>query len=123
MKQVGSELARKCADENVKKIKDELDGIRCEEGGIHSGKLWKLRKKLFPRSRDPPTAMLDFEGNLTTNELRIKEVALETYKKRLQNRPIKDDLASMKADKEELAYKRMELAKDKKTPPWTNKEL
>ena len=90
---VESELASKCAQDNYEKIKEELEGINCEEGGINSGKLWKLRKKLFPRSRDPPTAMMDSDGNLVTSEDRIQELDLETYKKRLENKTMKENLS------------------------------
>ena len=68
LKQVEEKLSDICAEENRQKILDEISGIECDEGGTHSGKLWKLRKKLFPNSRDPPTAMLDSEGNLVTCE-------------------------------------------------------
>ena len=62
-KKVDQELASKCAQDNYEKIKEELEGINCEEGGLNFGKLLKLRKKLFLKSRDPPTAMLDWDGN------------------------------------------------------------
>ena len=44
----------------------EVKDINCEEGGTHSGKLWKLKKILCPKLRDPPTAMKDKHGNLVT---------------------------------------------------------
>ena len=59
LEKVEGELAMICAKENKELIEKELEGIDCEEGGTHSGRLWKLRKKLFPKSREPPTAMLD----------------------------------------------------------------
>ena len=80
LKHVEEELAHKCAKENYEKIKDEIDGIKCEEGGFNSGKLWKLKKKFFPHSRDPPTAMLDDSGNLVTNPDLIKELLKYTEK-------------------------------------------
>ena len=78
---VEDKLASKCAKDNYDKIKEELEGINCEEGGFNSGKLWKLRKKLFPRSRDPPTAMMDKNGKIVTSADRIQDLALETFKK------------------------------------------
>ena len=123
LKQVDEELADKCAEENKRKIMEEIAGIDCEKGGIHSGKLWKLRKKLFPNSRDPPTAMLDNDGNLVTDEKMIEELALETYKKRLENRTIQPNLNHLKQEKEELCKVRLEVAKENKTPPWTMTQL
>ena len=60
-------LADKCAKENYEKILEDIKGIDCEEGGVHSGRLCNIRRKLCPRSRDPPTAMLDPGGNLITS--------------------------------------------------------
>ena len=41
---------------------------------------------MSPKFRDPPTAMLDNEGNLVTSAKAIEDLAVETYKKRLENR-------------------------------------
>ena len=123
LKQVEEKLADICAEENRQKILDEISGIECEEGGINSGKLWKLKKKLFPNSRDPPTAMLDPEGNLVTCEKKVEELELNEYKRRLQNRPMKDSLAELKNEKEELCKLRLNLAKQNKTPDWTIDQL
>ena len=76
----------------------------------------EIEKKLFPRSRDPPTAMKDQSGNLITSEDQIEKLALETYKKRLENRKMKESLSQIKEDKEELCSRRMETAKNKTTP-------
>ena len=54
LKEVEEKLAEKCAETNYKKIKEEIANIDCEEGGINSGHLWKLKKKLSPKCRDPP---------------------------------------------------------------------
>ena len=64
LKNVEDELADKCAQDNHDKIMEEIAGIECDAGGTHSGKLWQLRKKLCPKNRDPPTAMLD-EHNIS----------------------------------------------------------
>ena len=123
LENIENELAKRCAEENKKKIEEELAGLDCDEGGVHSGRLWKLRKKLFPRSRDPPTAMKDQSGNLITSEDQIEKLALETYKKRLENRKMKESLSQIKEDKEELCSRRMETAKNKTTPPRTMDQL
>ena len=123
LKKVEEELADRCAEDNRRKILEEVKGIECEDGGVNSGKLWKLRKKLCPKSRDPPTAMLDSGGNLVTSKVDIDNIALETFKKRLENRKIKDGLEEIKNDKEILCKKRLEEAKTRKTSPWTIKDL
>ena len=60
MKKVVEEIA-KIGEERYKKVVEELDKMKPDEGKINSQKFWKLKKKLFPRSRDPPAAILDMQ--------------------------------------------------------------
>ena len=97
-----ADIAELCAQSNYEKIKEEIDNINCDEGGFNSGNLWKLKKKLSPKCRDPPTAMLDRAGNLVTSNQAIEELAIDTYKKRLENREMRDELKQLQQDKEDL---------------------
>jgi hypothetical protein len=99
---VEEELANKCAKDNYEKIMEDIKDIDCEEGGVHSGRLWNLKRKLCPRSRDPPTAKLDSSGNLLTSSTAIQ--------KRLENRKIKEDLKDIQKLKEDLCQQRIEFA-------------
>ena len=117
LNKVEIELADKCAEENRRRIIDEIKGLDCNDGGVNSGRLWKLRKKLCPRSRDPPTAMLDTLGNLVTSPAIIEELAMKTFQDRLKNKPIKEGLENVKKDKEELCRRRLEKARNSKTEP------
>ena len=119
LENVEEQLANKLAEKNRRKINQEIAGLECEEGGVNSGKLWQLRKKLSPKCRDPPTAMMDKEGNLATSVDKIEALALETYQERLENRPIKANLSHIKEKKEELCRNRLKIAKNCKTERWT----
>ena len=99
LEKVELELADLCAEENVRFIKDELKDFYCDEGGVHPGKLWSLRKKLFPNYREPPVAMKDSYGNLIMSLSGIEQLAIETYKSRLKNRPMIPELESLKSEK------------------------
>ena len=123
LEKVELDLAEKCAKANYDKIMDEIENIDCEEGGVNSGNLWKLKKKLSPKCRDPPTAMMDGDGNLITSPHLIENLALNTFSKRLQNRPIKQDLIHLKEIKEKLCKMRLKLATKNKTPPWRMEQL
>ena len=123
LNKVERKLADLCAEDNYRMIKDEINGMKHDEGGVHPGKLWMLKKKLFPKSRDPPTAMLDESGNLVTSLDAIERLTVATYTKRLQNRPILSDLHDLKEDKEVLCKLKLELAKGNRTEPWTLREL
>ena len=95
MNEVEEELVSEYFDKVVKASED----IDCDEGGKNSGKLWNIRKQLCPRSRDPPTAMKAADGSLVTNVEQIKDMAINAYKERLQNRPIKEALKKSRRPK------------------------
>ena len=123
LEEVERKLDDICAESNYRKIKEEIAHIKVDEGGIHSGSLWRLKKKISPRCRDPPTAMLDPSGNLLTSPEAIDELALITYKERLQNRKMRPNLIHLQKEKEELCMQRLEAAKSNKTAPWTMDQL
>ena len=110
MEEVENKLAEMCAQSNYEKIKEEIDNINCDEGGFNSGHLWKLKKKLSPRGRDPPTAMLDPFGNLVTSTAGVGKLALNHYQNILENKPMNEDLKHVQVDKEELCDLRLEIA-------------
>jgi hypothetical protein len=78
---------------------------------------------LSPNCRDPPTAMKDLNGNLQTSPEEIEKIALHTYKERLKNRPMREDLINMQKDKEDLCQLRLDAARKNKTAPWTMQQL
>ena len=103
-----------CAESNYHQIKEEIENIKADEGGIHSGYLWKIKKKLSPNSRDPPTAMEDDAGKLVTVPDENDNLALHTFTERLRNRNIREGLEGLKNAKEKLCEKRLEIAKSKR---------
>ena len=123
LKEIEDKLAELCSYSNYNKINEEISNFKCDEGGINVGKLWKLKKRLSPICRDPPTAMLDKGGNLITSAREIEAFALEVFEERLQNRPVKDELTEMKKNKDELCKLRLKIAKNKVTPEWDMKDL
>ena len=87
--EIETKLADKCAETNYNTIKNELKDIECEEGGFNIAKLWKLKKKLCPYKKDPPTAMLDPKGNPITSDKELEKHTIEHYKEVLKNRQMK----------------------------------
>ena len=124
LEEIENKLSEKYAEEFHNKIDQNTNGIDCQEGGFNSGNLWNLKKQIFPKCKDPPTAMLDPKtGNLLTSEEKIEEVAIEIYKQRLHNRPMNKNMKQIKDAKELLCEKLLSVAKLKKTPDWTMKDL
>ena len=112
------DIEEELAEEYFDKIKLASKDIDCIQGGNVSSEIWKLKKQICPRSRDPPTAMMDNDGNLVTDTEAIKDMAVKAYQYRLRNRPIKEGLEDMKESKEKLAERVMEAARNNKTNPW-----
>ena len=74
----------KAAEAKYSKVMEELRKMKPDKGKIDSQKFWKRKKKVFPKSREPPSAMLDKSGNLLTTEKSIQDRALEAYTERLE---------------------------------------
>ena len=123
LQKVEEELADLCAKDNVSKIKDEISDFTCTDTGVHPGKLWRLRKKLFPSYREPPTAMKDEAGKVVTSIDEIEQLSITTYENRLKNRPMLPELEYMKNEKEFLCELKIKAAKTNKTALWTESDL
>ena len=64
-----------------------------KDGGSRNGEIWKLKKELFPRNKDPITAMIDPEsGNLLTNVDKIEKAAINVYRERLKTNQLINNL-------------------------------
>ena len=105
------------ANSNFKKVRDEIDKMKTNEGGMSEKQIWKLKKKLCPRSKDPPTAMLDGKGNLLTENKAIERRAIEVYKQRLAGNNIVENLADLEKDTNKLCKNRLKLCKERKSKP------
>ena len=117
------EVEEQLSEEFFNKVKTASKDVDCAEGGNITAEIWKLKKQLCPQSRDPPTAMMDEDGNLVTNVETIKDMAAKAYKHRLRNRPIKKGMEDMTKTKEKVALKVMEAASNNKTDPWDMDDL
>ena len=86
-------------------------------------KFWKLKKKLCPRSADPPSVMMDKRGNILTSTEAIQSRAVEAYNERLNNNVIKPHLSEMERNVNEMCKQRLKVTKLKKTDPWLMSDL
>ena len=112
-----------CAEENVKKIKEQLGDISNLKGGFSCQGMWKVKNRMFPKSRDPPMGKWDASGNIVTAPNALKKLYLDTYVHRLRHRPIKTGLESLKSLKEDLWARRYQLLKENKTDGWKTSEI
>ena len=73
-------------ENNFNKVKEELEKVKTNKGGMNAKQLWKMKTKLCPNKKDPPTAMLDPKGNLLTSNKAIEELAVQFYKKKIRRK-------------------------------------
>ena len=71
--ETATEAIAKAAEAKYSKVMEELRKMKPDEGKIDAQKFWKLKKKIFPKSREPPLAMLDKGGNLLTSKKAIED--------------------------------------------------
>ena len=101
----------------------ELDKLKSNDGRINAQKFWKVNKKLFPKSRDPPAAIFDKKGNLVTADKAIEIRVLEVYSERLQANKIKANLITHGKNMDKLCELRLKQTENNKTEPWTMEEF
>ena len=100
---VENNLSEKYSELMYKKIIGEVKGFEdSEDGGFNTGKLWKLRMKLSPKSGNPPTAMVTAEGKLITTDEEIKDEAVKHYEKVFKEREMVEELKDLKSAREKL---------------------
>ena len=92
LKDVERILSEMCAEDNFKIVKEACQGLACEEGGVNATKLWQLKRKLRGIALQPPTAMVDFKGNLVTTSAGIEALTMEVFRKRLSSHKVKENL-------------------------------
>ena len=93
------------------------------EGKFSNNQMWRLKRKIMPRPREPPTAKKNEEGNVVTHPVKLRNLYLNTYKHRLRQRQILPHLKHLRKLRVELFQLRMEKARNKKTKDWSELEL
>ena len=120
---IENEISTNIASKNADKVKGHLSMIDAMDGSFNQLGLWHLKKQLFPRPRDPPTAKYDEFKNIITGKKALKSLYLETYQKRLKHREIDSKYADIKNWKEELWSLRYARLKDTPTSLWTADDI
>ena len=111
------------AEKKYIKVVDELKKMKPEGGRIDAQKFWQMKKKIFPKHNDPPSAMLNKEGNIITSREAIEERAIHVYTERLEANKIKEHLEEYEKTANKLCETRLKLTKLNETEPWTLDDL
>ena len=123
LEQVELEIYEIISSNNAKVVTDQITCLDTLDGKFNQIGMWKVKKKICPRPKDPPTAKKDDFGNLITAPSALKKLYLQTYKTRLQHREINECYQDIKALKTELWDLRFEELKSKPMKPWTLEDL
>ena len=117
-------ISQICAENNKKIVEDYLEHASDGVDGFGHQKVWKMKKLLAPKNTfEPPTAKKDAQGNLITDLKNLENLYLHTYLNRLQPNQVEPHLQHLQQLKEYLFQLRLQLARGKKTPEWTLKDL
>ena len=123
LEEVELKIYQNIAEENAKTVTEQVTSLDTFDGNFNQIGMWKIKKKLCPRPRDPPTAKKDESGNLITAPSALKELYLRTYIHRLEHRKIKERYQDIRELKSELWDLRFEILKEKPSVPWTLADL
>ena len=91
--------------------------------GISAKQLWKLKRKMRPKSQDAQSAILDKSGNLLTSDKSLQKRALEVFEEGLKGNQMEEHLKDLEHDKNTLCEIRVNITKSNKTEPWSMKDL
>ena len=121
-----NETERKVAElqgNKCKKVISEDMSHLLKDGAFSFNDAWKLKKKMFPQSRDAPFAVFDKKENLVTDYNGIINVMKEEFTFRLRNRTINPEYEELQELKEYLCKLRLEISKSSNYDKWTVKQL
>ena len=80
LEQVELEIYEIISSNNAKVVTDQITCLDTLDGKFNQIGMWKVKKKICPRPKDPPTAKKDEFGNLITAPAALKNLYLQTYK-------------------------------------------
>ena len=92
----GRAPSENCANNNADKIRDQVKGMSSIDGTFSSMKMWKIKKKVAPRPKEPQAAKKDSLGNLITAPKQLRKLYLDAYIYRLRHRVINAEYDKLK---------------------------
>jgi hypothetical protein len=116
-------ISKLSSDRNAKIVKQQLGQLNDPNGSFSRNGMWKVKAKLLPRQRDPPTAKRDSQGNIITKTESLKQLYLDTYTNRLQPRVMKSEFKEIYHLKTKLWSERLKVIRLEITPCWKEAKL
>ena len=123
LEKIEYEVAEIISLKHANTIKEHFEELRSENGEFSSIKMWKLKKKLFNKNHEVPTAMMDPAGNVISGTNSLKNLYKTTYQNRLAYKPIKHGWEKIENLKNYLFEERRDLSSKIKSEPWDVKKV
>jgi hypothetical protein len=121
---ISSEIANKEAEEIYNRIVKQFKNLSDDPEQIDLQQMWKLFNKLWPKNKSSlPVAKRNHKGRIVSSHKDIKKLLVREYKNRLRCRPTRPDLKAHKIRRNKIFELKIQLAKMKKSPDWTMKQL
>ena len=117
------EIYELIAEKNAQIVAEQVASLDSMDGKFNQISMWKVKNKICPKTRDPPTAKKDNFGNIITAPFALKKLYLETYRSRLQHRKINERYQNIRDLKNELWEIRFQLLKEKPSSRWSLADL
>ena len=118
-----SQIFNEISLRNAKSVEQHVGYLDTLDGAFNQRGMWKVRNKLFPRAKDPPTAKIDETGNKITAKIALKNLYMKTYISRLEHRKMNSQFLTIEKLKEELWELRLIQLKSRNSLPWTLSDL
>ena len=117
------DISSYAANKNTKRITKHIEEISNSGGRLDITKMWKMRKKLCPKSIEVPSAKFNEKGILVTKKCELKTLYKNTYIDRLSHCDILPEYETIFVLKNYLFDLRMKVTGKVKSPDWTINQL
>ena len=117
------DISSYAANKNTKRITKHIEEISNSGGRLDITKMWKMRKKLCPKSIEVPSAKFNEKGILVTKKCELKTLYKNTYIDRLSHCDILPEYETIFVLKNYLFDLRMKVSGKVKSPDWTINQL
>ena len=117
-------IARLISDKNTEKINRLFQNISNSDSSCNTLGMWKQIKQLFRKIlKTVPSGVKNDKGKIVTKVGAVKQIIMRKYIIRLRKRPANPELKYLMQIKEENSKRIINIAREIKTPPWTEEDI
>ena len=122
--EIEKQITDECSNKEMEKLARVLGKLDTEKGGTNTTNVWKEFRKAYPKKSKPlPTGVKNINGKGITNPKEKKDITLKHFVHRMRKRPKHDEVKEIMTIEDDTFKKRLEKAKQNKSPPFNTDEL